>query len=103
VKFRDTFATNIEIKLREELESRGLKWGTDFATQFPIKYGYIIDIAFPDKKIAVEADGEPWHSPKKDATKNYILKQKGWKVLRFPGNKILTDVKGCVDEILRHL
>ena len=100
MKFRNEFETNIEKKLREELESRGYALGVDFATQYAIRYGHILDLAFPDKKIAIEADGEPWHTPEKDAKKNAVLRKKGWKVIRFSGTKIMEDARGCIDEVL---
>lgn len=99
MKLHDEFATNIEVLLREEIIKCGYEWGIDFTTQYPMRYGHIIDIAFPKIKLAIEADGEPWHSPEKDAVKNYVLKKHGWTVLRFKGNDILTDIAACIAKI----
>jgi very-short-patch-repair endonuclease len=97
------FETDIEKLIREELEHRGHRKGIDFATQYPIKSSFILDFAFPKEKIAIEADGEPWHSSPeargRDSFKNYILNKKGWKVLRFWGREIYKDASSCVDRI----
>ncbi len=103
MKLRNEFETDIEKILREEIESRGLENGVDFTCQFPIRFGHIIDIAFTEKMIAVEADGEPWHTPKGDAIKTGVLRKIGWTVLRFKGSEIYEDVEKCVDIIMTHL
>lgn len=104
---RERYETNIERILRVELESRGYRKGIDFATQFPIKNSFILDFAFPEQKVAIEADGEAWHTSKdarkRDNFKNYILKKKGWLVLRFWGEEIENRVEDCVDMIVRSL
>lgn len=107
VLMRQRHETDIEKLLREEIESRGYKRGIDFATQYPIKNSFVLDFAFPDKKIMIEADGEPFHSSAKarqrDGFKNYIMEKKGWTVLRFWGDRIREDVKECVDVIEQYL
>lgn len=42
-----------------------------------------IDIALPDRKIAIEYDCKYWHSKKRDQYRDNDLQQQGWKVLRF--------------------
>ena len=95
--------TNIEKLLRKEIERRGYRKGIDFATQFPIKNSFILDFAFPEQKVAIEADGEAWHTSKdarkRDNFKNFILKKKGWLVLRFWGEEIMEDASRCVDMV----
>lgn len=104
---RGVHETNIERAMREELERRGYRRGIDFGTQFPIRKSFIIDFVFPDKKIAIECDGEAWHSSsdqlKRDNFKNYILGKRGWTVLRFRGQEILDNVGECVNKIERQL
>jgi len=69
------------------LESMGLK----FETQYSVNH-YSLDVAFPEKKIAVEIDGDYWHSlpniKKKDKRKDFHLKSLGWKVMRIKENEI---------------
>ena len=100
---RKRHETNIEKLLRIELERRGYKKGTDFSQFYPIKSSFILDFAFPEQKICIEADGEHYHtSPearKRDGFKNHSLKKLGWKVMRFWGKEIEEDVEGCVDKI----
>lgn len=97
------YETNIERILRAELEKRGYRKGIDFCCQYPLRYSFILDFAFPDEMVAIEADGSHWHSKpkdrKRDGYKNYILKKKGWKVLRFSDRQILNNVSECVDQI----
>ena len=99
--------TNIEKMFREELENRGFVLGRDFAAQFPIKNSFILDFAFPKQKIAIECDGDFYHSKpearKRDGFKTYILMKRGWKVFRFLGSEISNDVKSCVDTVCEYL
>jgi len=101
------FETNIEKELRLELEDRGYRSGVDFSCQYPLRYSYILDFAFPDQMLAIETDGKYWHSKpemrKRDAYKNFILNKLGWKVLRFSDEEILNNVSSCAETICKHL
>lgn len=46
---------------------------------------FSIDIAFPEKKYAIEYDSHYWHSKKKDSDqrKEEMLKESGWKLFRI--------------------
>ena len=98
------FETWIERSVREALEERGLKRGIDFVVQYPIRYSWIVDIAFPKQKVAIELDGEMWHNTakarKRDSFKDITLKRGGWRVLRFWGYEIEQDLEGCIEQIL---
>jgi very-short-patch-repair endonuclease len=104
---RERHETNIEQRFREALERRGLRKGIDFATQYPMRHSFILDFAFPEKKIAVEVDGRKWHSTsaakKRDGFKNHVLKQHGWTVYRFWEEDILERVDECVKQVLEAL
>jgi very-short-patch-repair endonuclease len=45
-----------------------------------------LDFAWPDRRVAVEADGRRWHSSaadfERDRSKSNALNESGWKVLR---------------------
>lgn len=108
--------SKIEILLREELWSRGLRYRKN-STKILGKP----DIAFIGKKIAVFCDSEFWHGydweHKKDEIKTrrefWIpkiernmqrdvevtqgLEEQGWTVLRFWGKDIKRDLKACAD------
>ena len=110
----------IELALRKELWSRGLRYRKNVKTL----YGKP-DIAFIGKKIAVFCDSEFWHGydweerkkdfkshqefwiPKiernmeRDREVTSKLESEGWSVLRFWGKQIKRDVVACADEIER--
>ncbi len=115
VKNKDS---KIEVMLRKELWSRGIRYRKNVRKIFGNP-----DITFIGLKIAVFCDSEFWHGydwenrkndfkshqefwiPKierniqRDIEVNEHLKSEGWTVLRFWGKQIKKDVKGCADEI----
>lgn len=115
VKNKDS---KIEILLRKELWSRGLRYQKNTNKVF----GHP-DIAFIGKKIAVFCDSEFWHgynweerkndfkshkefwipkierNIKRDAEVTERLKSEGWTVIRFWGNEIKKDTAKCADTI----
>ncbi|MCR4674333.1 MAG: very short patch repair endonuclease [Lachnospiraceae bacterium] len=119
VKNKDS---DIELLLRKELWSRGLRYRKNVT-------GIIgkPDIVFKSKKVAVFCDSEFWHGydwanrkkdfksnqdfwiPKiernieRDKEVNYTLESEGWKVLRFWGKEIKKNCKECADRIQRVL
>ena len=115
VKNKDS---KIEVLLRKELWSRGLRYRKNVNRI----YGKP-DIVFISKKIAVFCDSEFWHGynweerkkdfkshqefwiPKiernmeRDAEVTAKLEAEGWTVLRFWGNEIKKNVSACADLI----
>ena len=115
VKNKDS---DIELTLRKELWSRGLRYRKNVKSI----YGKP-DIAFIGKKIAVFCDSEFWHGydweerkkdfkshqefwiPKiernieRDHEVTSRLESEGWKVLRFWGKEIKKNVSACADVI----
>lgn len=49
---------------------------------------YSADFALVDQKIDIEADGEYWHDPIKDAHRDRILARYGWRTIRLRGDLI---------------
>ena len=112
----------IEVALRKELWSRGLRYRKNVKTVFRKP-----DIVFVGKKVAVFCDSEFWHgynwevkqdeikshrdfwipkierNMKRDKEVNAALVAEGWKVLRFWGDEIKKDVKACADLIVAAL
>ena len=112
----------IEIALRKELWSRGLRYRKNVKTVFGKP-----DIVFVGKKVAVFCDSEFWHgynwevkqdeikshrdfwipkierNMKRDKEVSAALEAEGWKVLRFWGDEIKKDVKACADLIVAAL
>lgn len=115
VKCKDS---KIELLLRKELWSRGLRYRKNVKSIFGKP-----DIAFIGKKVAVFCDSEFWHGyaweiyrddfqtnrdfwiPKierniqRDKEVNEHLRAEGWIVLRFWGKEIIRDVHACADVI----
>ena len=115
VKNKDS---KIELLLRQELWSRGLRYRKNVNRIFGKP-----DIVFIGKKIAVFCDSEFWHGynweerkedfkshqefwiPKiernmeRDAEVTAKLESEGWTVLRFWGNEIKKNTAQCVDII----
>ena len=110
--------TKIEVALRKELWSRGLRYRKNVST-VPGKP----DIAFIGKKVAVFCDSEFWHgydwehrkddiktnsefwitkierNIQRDKEVNQILEEQGWIVLRFWGKEIQKNLSECADRI----
>lgn len=115
VKNKDS---KIEVLLRKELWSRGLRYRKNVNRIFGKP-----DIVFIGKKIAVFCDSEFWHGynweerkkdfkshqefwiPKiernmeRDAEVTAKLESEGWTVIRFWGNEIKKNASACADII----
>lgn len=91
--------TSIEVKLQTKLTNLGYT----YKKHFPI-FGQP-DIAFPNEKIAVFADGDYWHGPKRpdvqsrDKLVNETLIKQGWIVLRYWEYEINKYIDDIIDEI----
>lgn len=76
--------------------------GLNFESQYKIGV-YLIDIAFPDLKIAVEVDGRYWHSMAKtmmrDRRKDYYLQEQGWQIYRLRERFIRGDTTRLIKQI----
>lgn len=93
--------TPIEKKLYDAMVKDGLMP----IPQFHIS-GYFVDFAFPDVRLAVEADGVEFHSGERrerDRKRDWILRQEGWTVKRFYGSTIHNRAENCVYIIKREL
>ena len=112
----------IELLLRKELWSRGIRYRKNVKTIF----GHP-DIVFKGKKVAVFCDSEFWHGfdwetnkeniktrrdfwiPKierniaRDKEVTETLESDGWIVIRFWGKEIKKNTKECADIIQRYL
>jgi len=94
--------TSIERALRAALEAAGVSALPEY-----IVGPYAIDLALPEQRIAIEADGDYWHGrPQQravDARKDAALTAVGWRVLRFKGSEIEANVDRCVAAVLTAL
>ena len=65
---------------------------------------FVVDIAFPECKLAIEVDGWQHHGKtlsafKSDRTRQNLFVVHGWRVLRFFPGEILKNMAGCVGTI----
>jgi very-short-patch-repair endonuclease len=95
--------TDIEIIMAEALEREGI----EAVEQFPIRgrFGYVLDFAIPEKKIDIECDGEHFHKEgnSRDRKRNWVLRNRGWKILRFTGTQIKEDINSCITKIKQEI
>ncbi|MEM0342755.1 MAG: DUF559 domain-containing protein [Thermoplasmata archaeon] len=91
----------IELKLYEAM----LREGLSPCPQVMIE-GYIVDFAFPDVKVAVEADGVAYHAGdrrERDKKRDWVLRREGWTVKRFWGTTIHTRAANCAYVVKREV
>src|SRR5438309_8629604 len=91
----------IEVVLYDAMRREGL-------APFPQYYiqGYYADFAFPDVRVAVEADGAAYHEGvrhEQDRKRDWILGRAGWTVKRFHGTTIYYKAANCAYVIRREV
>ncbi len=79
--------TDPERKMREFLQSIGINFNQEY------KIGrFYIDFYLPDRKLAIEIDGDYWHAKpsvkEKDARKDNFLQNKGIDIFRIKESEI---------------
>lgn len=91
--------TSIELALRNEMNRCGLL----YQEQYRIAH-WLVDFAMPQYRLAIECDGDYWHSlpdrKVKDANKDRWLQAHKWTILRFTETAIKASAPDCVDAIL---
>ena len=107
------YRTSIEIAILKGLQERARlgrinhRWVSAYEVRGPGKQPYMLDVAFPSLKIAIEADGEMFHSgdkqEKKDKERDAKLAQMGWTVARFTETDINKNISRVIDDIERLL
>lgn len=82
------------------------EWKIEYAPQYQVGRVFI-DIALPQYKVAIECDGDYWHSRpeqiEKDKRKDKFLNMKGWYVVRLKESDIRTRPDYCKVQILERL
>lgn len=93
----------------EEEVGRGLiDRGFRFEPQYPVG-AYRIDMAAfgPQVKVAIECDGERWHSGeekiREDLERQTILERLGWRFIRIRGSEFYRDKTATVDRVAKEL
>lgn len=69
---------------------------TDFGTRRP-------DFAWPDLKLAVEVNGQAYHTRHADFNRDHrrrrALQRAGWVLIEFTAQEVLSSPDGCVTEL----
>jgi very-short-patch-repair endonuclease len=104
--------TDIEIQLEKGLQERAkngripVRW----VCGFEVKAGarpYLMDVAFPQIKLDVEADGATFHSSpdqiERDNKRDGLLRQAGWTVIRFKEDEIEEKIGAVLDKIEKEI
>jgi len=95
--------TSIEAKLYQAVMSQN--YPLKFFMQYLVNgnHQFRVDGAFPDIKVAVEADGETWHiddeKVQKDRYRDTQLASQGWLVLRFTEDEIGEKIQDVIKVI----
>ena len=104
--------TKLEMSLEKGLieRYRAGKIRSRWISGYEVKHGshpYLMDFAFPDLKVDVEADGETFHSApaqmERDRQRDAILRNLGWVVIRFGETEIKDQLTQALDRIEREL
>jgi len=94
--------TSIELIMRKELKRRKIK----FEPNHQLMNKYNVDM-YIKPNIVIECDGDYWHNrpgcQEKDKRRDIDLKNNGYKVFRFWEQEINTDIKKCVDKLLKSI
>jgi len=97
-------ATEVEKKLWRRL--RELKpLGHHFRRQVPFR-SYVLDFVEHRHRLVIELDGGQHGMPEgrlRDASRDRVLRDCGYRVLRFWNVEVTENIDGCVDSIVRAL
>ena len=93
--------TDAERKLWERLRANRFE-GLKFRRQVPIG-DFIVDLCCRQRKLVIELDGGQHGEPAgiaRDARRTALLQARGYRVIRFWDNDVLTNIDGVMEVIL---
>lgn len=94
--------TDAEQVLWQILRAKQVK-GLKFRRQHPIP-PYIVDFVCTKKKLIIELDGgQHAEAINYDEKRTQFLESKGYTVIRFWNNEVLTNIVGAYEVLLEHL
>lgn len=91
-----TTNTPIELRLHDVLR----KYGIGFTTQVRLVGRYVVDIKINQSPVIIEADGVTYHRNKRDAERDLLHEESGFRVFRFTGSEINSDAEGCIRSVV---
>ena len=101
-KIRENADSPFEVEVCQYLSQHGF----GYTQQYPAG-AYYIDIAMKGKKVAIECDGDRWHSTPEqvanDMERQTILERLGWQFIRIRGTKYYSDKEGTMKWVLDKL
>ena len=101
-KIRENADSPFEVEVCQYLAQHGF----DYTQQYPAG-AYYIDIAMKGKKVAIECDGDRWHSTPEqvanDMERQTILERLGWQFIRIRGTKYYSNKEGTMKWVLNKL
>ena len=95
--------TLAEEKLWGEL--RGSKLGVHFRRQHVIG-SYVVDFVSLKNRLVIEVDGEYHQIPEQQLADQYrtdYLQNKGYRVIRFTNQQVMTDIESVMSKIIKSL
>jgi very-short-patch-repair endonuclease/RecA/RadA recombinase len=95
------FDSAIEQHLHEALLARGVVSETGHVVA-----GHRLDLAVihPTIRLDIECDGAAFHQDEvRDAARDRVIEEQGWKVVRFSARRLGHDIDRCVDEVIELL
>jgi very-short-patch-repair endonuclease len=94
--------TDAELALWQLIRAKRIE-GLKFRRQHPIS-PYIVDFICTEKKLIIEAGGgQHADAVEYDQKRTTFLESKGYTVIRFWNNEILTNIEGVYEVILKHI
>jgi very-short-patch-repair endonuclease len=91
-------STDVELLLWQRLKARRLE-GIKFRRQQPIE-DFIVDFVSFEKRIIIELDGgQHAEDRKRDRERDSLLREAGFKILRFWNNEVLENLEGVLERI----
>ena len=90
-------ATDAELALWQRLRSRAVN-GCKFVRQEPIG-SYTVDFACRERRLVIEVDGGQHAGSAGDVLRDQHLTGRGYRVLRFWNNDVLSNIAGLLEAI----
>src|SRR4051794_34506858 len=90
-------STDAERRLWYRLRARQID-GAKFVRQEPIG-PYVVDFICRERRLIVEVDGGQHATDPRDAVRDRMLSDHGYRVLRFWNNDVLSNTEGVLESI----